>query len=401
MEISYSGTSNFSTISHEKIPCLRRESVFGSCNEVPLATNGPLVFSYLPDFHHYCFTSAPDPNWLASYYENTWGQKGCSAVDLSFVGKIKKLLKPIKSSIFPKEPDFDSIISATSHADIMRSFHFFEQYLLRENPESQVVLDLGGGDGTFLEPYVRKNYKCYLVEPSNNSAEIAQKKQINVIHSVFSRDSAEIIDKISQANLIFCNHSIEHHFDPASLLTACHDYMKNDAVLSLTVPNGDAAFFFMAHIFPLHLDLYTEKSFSLLFEKYGFEILQKEIGPQLRYLVRKRQNIALVDGSAIAPNGLAHESFASITAEDEIRFQLDHARVMLRQFSRLANLPDGCDPKTIEFVIKGARPFAGIDYVGSSIDEVGSRAFSVKIREDGSSLISYLSSSDTSCVMLK
>jgi SAM-dependent methyltransferase len=97
--------------------------------------------------------------------------------------------------------------------------------LIEENlVKGSTVLEIGGGEGIFLEQVKRKGYDVELIEPSVTAAHRAKQRGLTVYNAYFQN---ELIKK--KYSLICLGHVLEHIDDP---LTAIEGIKKS------LVPNG-------------------------------------------------------------------------------------------------------------------------------------------------------------------
>ena len=99
----------------------------------------------------------------------------------------------------------------------------------------------------------------------------------------------KIIETIKKSDILICNHSLEHYYDPNFFFELCSKNMKDDALLCVAVSNAESNFIFMSHIYPLHLDCYTEKSLRLLAHIHGLNLLDKQVSHEVRMIFYKQE----------------------------------------------------------------------------------------------------------------
>ncbi len=109
----------------------------------------------------------------------------------------------------------------------------------RINPGSH-VLDLGYGDGLFLESISDFNHVT-LVEGSSELVEVARSRvkklnlNVNVINSLFEDFSPNV-----QFDIVVASHVLEHVDDPRYLLTKIKTWLKPKGLLICIVPNRES-----------------------------------------------------------------------------------------------------------------------------------------------------------------
>lgn len=90
----------------------------------------------------------------------------------------------------------------------------------------QKVLDVGGGDGRLLKPFIKEKCDCFIVD--------FNPKPLPQIHRLGST-----IDDIQTKDLfdiIICSHVLEHVTEPGKLLQDIRSHLSNDGVVYIEVP---------------------------------------------------------------------------------------------------------------------------------------------------------------------
>lgn len=167
-----------------------------------------------------------------------------------------------------------SFDSAVESADASRTYVKQLRAVLPKLPDLAGALDIGAGDGAFLERLLAAGFSGVAgVEPSEAPIRAARPEVRNLIHhGVFS-------DKDYQPagfRLITCFQTIEHVSDPASVCAAAYNLLKSPG-----------AFFIVAHncrslsarilglkspIFDIeHLQLFSPESMRYMMEQTGFK----------------------------------------------------------------------------------------------------------------------------------
>ncbi len=302
---------------------------------------GNVEMSYSPQFSHYYFSRVPNAEWFSRYYSSTWMMGKGNAVSkfktylrsyLSFPYRYTRKLTGFRYS------DADRAVDA----DIERYFLLLKPYLKRNGK----VLDLGAGTGDFLVPYRNKRFARMGIEPSKMNGALAKLRGMNMLCSTIA-DSPAVRSAIRSASVVFSNHSLEHHYDPTLLLRLCKEELAEGSILSLTVPNADTDFLFHQHLYFLHLDNYTERSLETLLNQYGFRVILKEIGSQLRF-------VAIRD-NAVMPIQHSPEF-------DKNAFVSAYIHRFYKQISGIKNDEALKSINDVRFGYIGARPFTGISY---------------------------------------
>lgn len=133
------------------------------------------------------------------------------------------------------------------------------------------ILDMGCGDGTFLE-YLPKSCKKFGYEPSAvGKNELALKKDIQLM-DIMNRSSSEI----TSFDIITFWQSLEHITEPDDILQSARGLLKDKGILFISVPNIDSwqAKMFGGkwfHLDPIrHFFHYTPETLTRLLERNHF-----------------------------------------------------------------------------------------------------------------------------------
>lgn len=304
---------------------------------IVIVKNGPLEMSYSPLCDHYYFSKLPDEEWFSNHYKTFWMSGVKKRI---WDSPILRLLKPILSRgrrfvqnalNMRSLPQISSELNGTSYFALLRPY-------LDKNDQ---IFDIGCGTGEFLEPYKGQGIVLAGLEPSEKNSQIARKKGIKVLTASVS-DSVEIRELIRGSKVIFSNHSVEHHWDPNKLFSLCAEEMVDGTFLSITVPNANVDFLLLQNLFPLHIDNYTATSLEMMFNKYGFEVIHKEEGLQLRFVAVKRKGIEL----ALKAINFNQNNFAE-----------SYQSKFMKQLFNLDSLEYNSE-KNFEFAYEGAYPFS-------------------------------------------
>lgn len=137
------------------------------------------------------------------------------------------------------------------------------------------LLDVGCGDGAFLEAMQKRGWEGWGVETAQDGAALAR-----------ARPGLTIIEKplpggglpAGQFDMVTLWHSIEHMEDPAAVLNEARRVLKDGGTLFLAFPNGASWEFslFGARWFhldmPRHLHLFSPRGMERLLAACGFQV---------------------------------------------------------------------------------------------------------------------------------
>lgn len=204
--------------------------------------------------------------------DDEFGWVKCQSCGLIFrEDQLKDPLSYYSSDYFGKPSDI---------ANIYRRLYF--NYLIRRLGKflkgAKRILDLGCGDGSFLEVLNQKfpQIETLGVDPSSAGAEICRAKDIKVCEKTLSecRLSKESFD------LVTAFHVLEHLPNPNIELEELKKILKPSGYLILSTPNAEGLGFKLGGKWalldsPHHTILWSPQQTRLLLEKHGFKIISE------------------------------------------------------------------------------------------------------------------------------
>ncbi len=157
------------------------------------------------------------------------------------------------------------------HINILNLNWFAKQILLTEtvgntrygtNSQNNKFLEIGFGDGIFLEYMKNKKWDAYGIEIEEECVNRLKKMGIENVYTgdIFSRPFND-----GTFDLVRMNHTLEHMHEPLKLLKEIKRILKKNGRLILAVPNFDGAChrLFKQYAYSLHLPFHLY-FFSLL-----------------------------------------------------------------------------------------------------------------------------------------
>jgi SAM-dependent methyltransferase len=138
------------------------------------------------------------------------------------------------------------------------------------------LLDVGCGDGSYMDQMRSKGLEVHGVEPDPIKARIAQNKSLRVSCGTLT----ELKDFEHCFHVITFNHVFEHVPNPHETLDKCRELMARGGILIIQVPRADSL---LARIFaqdcshfsvPFHLFNYSMKNMVTLLRLHGFETIR-------------------------------------------------------------------------------------------------------------------------------
>ncbi|MCK5582369.1 MAG: class I SAM-dependent methyltransferase [Elusimicrobiales bacterium] len=153
-------------------------------------------------------------------------------------------------------------------------FSFLRKRRIHKYKKAGKILDIGCGDGTFLNYMRACDWKVFGVETSESGCGRCEKKKINV--------SKDITFQSEYFDIITLWQSLEHMENPFGVLKEIHKVLAEDGVLIISAPNINSMEYAIFDRFWFHLDLprhlhhFSGATLKKLLQKSGFKVLETE-----------------------------------------------------------------------------------------------------------------------------
>lgn len=175
------------------------------------------------------------------------------------------------------------------------------------------LLDIGCGNGFFLQVAKEKGWDVYGVEVSESASEICRNKGLNVFTG--------IVDEFKQENdfdIIVSIEVIEHLSFPRSFVEAAYQLLRKGGLFYMTTPNFNAVLRYRLKEqydvidFPNHVSYFTPTTLDQLLTESGFS--KKSIKTTGYSVTRRRTS-----------KGQSNQEYVSETSDDEmLRHRIEH-----------------------------------------------------------------------------
>ena len=183
-----------------------------------------------------------------------------------------------------------------SNEDFLRAAEFAGRHQLSR------VLDIGCGEGAFLDQLKGKGHKTHGIELNPAGAQRCREKG----HHIFSKMHRDIsLDETGgQFDLVSAFHVLEHVTDPVGFIKDAMRLARPGGFIAIAVPNMKGA----SSLVPLdphewpphHVTRWRHQDLRLLAERCGLEMVeqgtQRTIGSQIRYLMHLNNRMARLLG---------------------------------------------------------------------------------------------------------
>jgi SAM-dependent methyltransferase len=154
-----------------------------------------------------------------------------------------------------------------------RTYGRFLPNILRKIPDQRGALDIGTGDGAFLEELVKKGFTGVRGAEPSRTPILAAKKEIKPLirHGLFSAKNF----KKNSLSLVTCFQTLEHVYDPSQTCREAYQILKEGGAFFAVCHNrlslSNRLLGKKSPIFDIeHLQLFSPESAKCLFEKAGF-----------------------------------------------------------------------------------------------------------------------------------
>lgn len=188
--------------------------------------------------------------------------------------------------------------SSYSSTWIKHAEKFVHDAVSRFNLDSNsFVVELASNDGYLLQFVTQLGIKCLGVEPTKETAIVAESKGIKVINDFFSNNlSYEIVSEYGRADLIVANNILAHVPDPANILRGISNLLQLTGVASIEFHSLQELIARVAidTIYHEHFSYYSLCSFKKLAESAELKVVDAQEldshGGSLRVFLTKRES---------------------------------------------------------------------------------------------------------------
>lgn len=238
---------SFSTFDYKKLK-VSKYRYLNDKNSV-ICKNGNLEFSYNHIYDHFFFSKYVDEKYLQNFYSKKWLKKKDNA---SLYNRILNKLYFYKYNSYLNKI-FDQKIK-----EILKYLNY-----------NSSVLDIGGGDGTFLKK-LSKNIKIGYNFEASSYNKIKKSNNIDFIYGNFQK--IKKIIKPKSLDLIILHHSLEHIKNHKELFKTVNLLLNEKGILVVAVPDNENIDLLNSCLFIPHLHNFSKKSLQHVLNKNNFYI---------------------------------------------------------------------------------------------------------------------------------
>ena len=159
-------------------------------------------------------------------------------------------------------------------------FNLFEELL---NDKKGKILDIGSGPGYFLLEGLKRGWIAKGLEPNEDAANYSLNLGLDIEKKFFNE---EVSKNLGEYDVINLGEVLEHLPNPENFIKNIKNNLNKNGILSIIVPNdfNPIQNILNKHLNfdpwwispPHHINYFSFDSLTLLLEKLGFEILNKE-----------------------------------------------------------------------------------------------------------------------------
>lgn len=186
--------------------------------------------------------------------------------------------------------------SSSTIPALVRHFSEYKEWLAQYLMPGAKIFEFGCNDGVFLEQLQNAGYECKGIDASNNVAEYARSKGLDVATGFLTSDYVMRDELIESYDLVTCSNVFAHIHDIHTVIESARLLLKPDGYFAIEVHDGGLLISELQFdtIYHEHLTYFTESTLKRLLESNGFQFVKCEKtnmhGGSLRFLARKSEN---------------------------------------------------------------------------------------------------------------
>ena len=184
--------------------------------------------------------------------------------------------------------EFLSFTSITRNEYYSRRESYLIRYEIFKNflpQDTHSVLDIGAGNGMFLNFMKEKGFKVFGIEPSTEAAKFA-KETFQVSMANLKLEEIDIIKHSELYDIVTLFNTFEHMSNPDQAIVKIRNMLKDNSILVLELPNIFTIQSFLSHGLWHHFELchnwfFNKKTITQFLKKHNFEVLYIHYIPKI------------------------------------------------------------------------------------------------------------------------
>ena len=159
--------------------------------------------------------------------------------------------------------------------DLVRHFQGYADQIVERLPAGASVLEFGSNDGVLLHELQRRGFTCVGVDASENVADMARGKGLDVRTGFFTQQLVAEQELAGRFDLVTCSNVFAHIDNIRDTTAAVRDALKPGGLFTIEVHDGEklAEEAQFDTIYHEHLTYFTEASLRHFVEHEGFEFV--------------------------------------------------------------------------------------------------------------------------------
>ena len=200
--------------------------------------------------------------------------------------------------------NYDDYIMTATHSSQMKeymenlacsiNYHVRSSNKKFDKENKPRLLEVGCGDGEFLEVLARNFFDVSAVEPSKTFFALASKKPYPVYNAYLTKDNPP---PGAPYDVIVAREVLEHIFDFHDFLNAISEAIAPKGTLVIQVPRLENAIenFMIQTFFTDHVNYFSEETLRKALELHGFRVehCAKEMGGEYTVVYACKENVAI------------------------------------------------------------------------------------------------------------
>lgn len=154
--------------------------------------------------------------------------------------------------------------------------------ILHLEPESYII-EVGSNDGFLLDQFKSRGHTVLGVDAATYVADIARKRGIPTVVSIFDRDSVDIVKNRDprEADVVIANNVFNHSEDPLSFAAGAHALLREGGYFVYELPYWCCSIDSQKidQVYHEHVSYFTARSSAEIMKRTGFNIIHTDIVP--------------------------------------------------------------------------------------------------------------------------